>query len=139
TYHLFHSTATSVIYTRSLHDALPIMITPMSFKKMDTIMATIPVIIEESDTYFDRESVIKNEHKIMINSSGLTPKIMPPDVATAFPPLKRAKSGYVCPKTAKTPIARRYTSAPNRSGHKVDNVPYTLSASTTILSSLPPM
>src|SRR5699024_12101227 len=64
----------------------------------------------------------------MINSSGLTPKIMPPDVATAFPPLKRAKSGYVCPKTAKTPIARRYTSAPNRSGIKVATVPFKMSA-----------
>ena len=45
---------------------------------------------------------------IMIkNKTGYIPKIMPPEVATAVPPLNRANKGYICPITAKTPIASR--------------------------------
>src|SRR5699024_12637977 len=96
-------------HTHSLHDALPIyaamtIISPMSFRKRETIKDTNPVIIEERETYFDRYNVSINVTIITTNSNGLTPSMIPPDVATALPPLNLAKSGYVCPKTAKSPM-----------------------------------
>ena len=59
------------------------------------MIATIPVTIDDKDTYLDIFNVNKNVTKIQTNNRGLTPKITPPDVATAFPPLNFAKSGYV--------------------------------------------
>ena len=67
----------------------------MFFMNKVAIMETNPVIIEDSETYLEMYNVIKNDAIMMINNNGLTPKIMPPEVATAFPPLKFANNGYV--------------------------------------------
>src|SRR5690625_819945 len=82
----------------------------MSRRKMETITVTTPVIIEDKDTYLEKYKEIKKVSTITVNKMGLTPKIIPPDVATAFPPLNLAKIGYVCPRTAKIPIMSRDTS-----------------------------
>ena len=72
--------------------------------------AIIALNIEASDTYF---VVIIKRIKVM-NSvkkrKGATPRIIPADVATALPPLNPAKTGKVCPSTAKRPINNRDTS-----------------------------
>lgn len=65
----------------------------MSLKIIEAMMATIPVIIEDKDTYFEKYNVIKKERTMITNNNGLTPKTIPPEVATALPPLNLAKTG----------------------------------------------
>src|SRR5690606_23310438 len=69
------------------------IISPISPKKMETINEITPVIMEESDTYLDIFNDSKNVTTITTNKIGLTPRIIPPEVATALPPLKRANIG----------------------------------------------
>lgn len=64
-----------------------------SFRKNEIIVATTPVSMDANDTYLNKYSVKINVRIIAKNKKGLTPKIIPPEVATALPPLKRAKIG----------------------------------------------
>src|SRR5690625_2780216 len=68
---------------------------PISFKMIEIITVIIPVIMEDNETYFEKYKDVMKLTTITINNIGLIPKIMPPEVATAIPPLKRAKTGYV--------------------------------------------
>src|SRR5699024_12368770 len=81
------------------------MINPISLINKDTIMETIPVTIEDKETYLDKYNVVINDTTINNNNKRLTPKIRPQDVATALPPLKRAKSREVYPMTANKPMS----------------------------------
>lgn len=83
------------------------MINKTSLKNMAAMTDTMPVIIEDRDTYFEIYKVSKKDKIITKKSKGLTPKIIPPDVATAFPPLNFAKTGYVWPMTANNPKMTR--------------------------------
>ena len=71
------------------------MIKPISLSKIETITEIIPVMIDDNETYLEIYNVVRKLTIITKNNSGLTPKIIPPEVATAFPPLNRAKRGYV--------------------------------------------
>lgn len=51
--------------------------------------------MEESDTYLEIYKLIMKVDIINKNNSGLIPKMIPADVATAFPPFILAKIGYV--------------------------------------------
>src|SRR5690625_808537 len=65
----------------------------VSFKKSVIIVATTPVTIDARETYLNKYNTSRKVIKIAINKNGLTPRITPPDVATAFPPLNLAKRG----------------------------------------------
>ena len=54
---------------------------------------TIPVIIDDKETYFERYNVATKVKTVTRNNNGFNPRIIPPDVATAFPPLNLAKTG----------------------------------------------
>lgn len=69
------------------------IINAISLKIMDAIIAITPVIIEDKETYFEIYNVKRKDKTIIINNNGLTPKKIPPDVATAFPPLNFANIG----------------------------------------------
>src|SRR5699024_7609249 len=109
------------------------MMRPISLINRDTMKDKMPVILEDNETYLDMYKDNKNVKTIIINNNGLTPKIIPPDVATALPPLKRAKIGYVCPMTANIPIISRYTSTSKSRGTSVATVPFSISDKTTML------
>src|SRR5690625_31517 len=64
-----------------------------SCKKKEIIVATTPVSIEAKETYLNRYNVPIKVMIIAKNNRGFIPKIIPPEVATAFPPLNLAKIG----------------------------------------------
>lgn len=64
-----------------------------SSKKRQTIVVTSPVTIDARETYFDIYKTSKNDPIKIPNSNGLDASTTPAEVATAFPPLKRAKIG----------------------------------------------
>lgn len=65
----------------------------ISSKKKDIIVATTPVNMEASETYLNKYSVNTNVIIMARNNNGFTPNIIPPEVATALPPLNLAKTG----------------------------------------------
>lgn len=59
------------------------------------ISATMPPIIEERDTYWVINRLIKNTTTTTANINGTNARTTPAEVATALPPLKPANIGYI--------------------------------------------
>ena len=59
------------------------------------ISDTVAVIMLESDTYFEKYKEIKKTKNAQMNSNGAQASKIPPDVATALPPLKPANTGNI--------------------------------------------
>jgi hypothetical protein len=65
----------------------------------------IPAIIEPNETYLNSNNTIMKTPKAHNAGMGVKAITIPNKVATPFPPLKLAKTGYMCPITAATPKA----------------------------------
>src|SRR5699024_322045 len=114
------------------------MIKVISLKIIAAMMDTIPVIIDEIDTFLEIYNVMMNVTTMITNKIGLIPNMIPPDVATAFPPLNIANNGYVLPNTANKPMIRRFKSASTNKGNNVAPVPFRISPRTTMIPAFMP-
>lgn len=71
--------------------------------------------------------------------NGAKPSNTPALVATALPPLKLAKIGKVCPKTAKKPIAMDEIEViPKIIGNNIESVPLNISIAKVAVPALTP-
>lgn len=93
----------------------------------------IPATIDDKETYLERYKVRKNIRIVTKKSKGSCPKRIPAEVATAFPPLNPANSGYIWPITAKTPKINGFISRSKESitGKSVAIVPFKISEMVT--------
>src|SRR3954451_23392936 len=92
----------------------------------------IPANIELSDTNLEIIKVNKNTIKPTEVPKGVKNNKTPVDVATAFPPLKPAKTGNTCPNIANKPQIIGLTVEFNIWGSRQATVPFNKSAIATI-------
>lgn len=94
--------------------------------------------IELSDTYLVNSTVITNTTKPAKTPKGVKNKKTPVAVATAFPPLKLAKTENMCPNMANKPHIIGLTAELRIRGIKQAKVPFNISAIATITPAFTP-
>lgn len=94
--------------------------------------------IELSETYLVNSKVNTNTTKPTQTPKGVKNKKTPVAVATAFPPLKLAKTENMCPNMANKPHTIGLTVEPSIRGSKQANVPFDISVIATITPALMP-